>query len=235
MGDLVGAGLSLLSGASSGKGASKAASIQADAYKQGIAQQAAQFAQTQQNLSPFIQAGSGALGAYGNLLGTNGSGAQSSAISALQNSPLFQSQYGTGVDTVLQNAAATGGVRGGNVNNSLAQFGSGLLSNVIQNQLGNLSGLINTGAGAASGLGSLGQSNSNSLSSLLQGQGNAQATGAASPYAAFGNTLQGLASSGALTGLFGGNKGAGQTGYSPTAGNFYSGLGYNSGALGSLF
>lgn len=203
----IGAGASLLGGISSGKGASKAAQVQADSYRQGLAQQQAQFQQTQANLSPFIQAGSSALGAQGNLLGLNGDGAQGSAISALQNSPLFQSQYGTGVDTVLQNAAATGGVRGGNVNNSLAQFGSGLLSNVIQNQLGNLQGVIGTGAGAASGLGSFGQANSNSMASLLQGQGNAQAVSAASPYAAFGSTLQGLASSGALSNLFGGTNG----------------------------
>ncbi len=129
---------------------------------------------------------------------------QQAAIERLKAMPGFQSQYGIGVDTVLQNASATGGVRGGNVNNTLAQFGSGLLAQVIQQQLGNLGGIIGFGSNAASQGAQLGQQNANAQSELLIGKGNANATRAAAPYQAAVSVLQGLGQ--AFGGGFGGGK-----------------------------
>lgn len=193
----IGAGASILGGIAGGKGASKAAKTQAAAYQKGIDEQSREFGITQQNFAPYLAAGNQGLGAYLNLLGlgSNGAAGQQSAIDALKASPLFTSQYNTGADTILQNAAATGGLRGGNTQNSLAQFGSGLLSNVIQNQLGNYGGLISTGSGSTSTLGSLGQQNANAISGLLGQQGQANGVAAAAPYAAFQQALGGINSS----------------------------------------
>ncbi len=205
---VIAAGASILGGALGGKGAAKAAKTQAAAYQKGLEQQQAQYNTTRSDLSPFREAGSQALGSVGDLLGLNGGGIQDSAISALKASPLFTSQYDTGVDTILQNQAATGGLRGGNTQNSLAQFGSGLLSDVIQRQLGNLGGLVTTGAGAAGQLGQLGQQNANATSSLLAQQGGANALGAAAPYGAAQGTINQLGAlfgrGGGLSGLFSG-------------------------------
>jgi len=176
---------SILGGIAGGKGAKKAAKIQAQAYREGLAQQQAQFDQTQANFAPYLAAGNQGLSGYLTLLGLNGNEAQGSAIDALKNSSAFTSQYDTGVDTILQNAAATGGLRGGNTQNSLANFGSNLLNTVIQQQLGNYGGLISTGSGSTSTLGSLGQQNSNAQSQLYGQIGSANATAAAAPYAAF--------------------------------------------------
>jgi hypothetical protein len=176
----ISAGGSLLSGVISGKGAKKAAKAQAAAIQQAIQEQHNEFAQTQANEAPFLQAGTSALNDPNGLmalLGMSGNDAQGSAISHLKDSPLFTSQYGTGLDAILQSASATGGLRGGNTQNSLAQFGSGLLSNVLQNQIGNLGGLVGTGANAAAGLASAGQNNANAVSNLFTQQGNAQASG----------------------------------------------------------
>lgn len=185
----ISAGTSILSGLAGGKGASRAAKIQAQAYQQGLAQQQQQFQQTQQNFAPFLQAGQGALGGVQNLLGLNGNESQGSAIDALKNSPMFQSLFNTGNEAILQNAAATGGLRGGNTQNSLARFGSDTLAQVIQSQLGNLGGLVNIGAGSAGQLGSLGQQNSNAQSQLYGQIGNANAAKAIAPYNAFQQVL----------------------------------------------
>lgn len=200
----IAAGASILGGITGGKGASKAAKIQADAYKQGLAQQQAQWNQTQANLSPFLNLGTSAVNPLGNLVGVNGNTAQQAAIDSLQNGPLFSSLVRNGENSILANAAATGGLRGGNTQNSLANFRSDTLAQVIQQQLGNLGGLVNTGVGAANSLGSFGQANANASSNLLGQIGNAQAAGAAAPYSAFQNALGGVLSSGVLNGIGGG-------------------------------
>lgn len=187
----VGAAAGILSGITGGKGASAAAKTQAAAYQKGIDEQAREFGITQQNFAPYLAAGNKGLGSILDLLGLNGNDTQGSAIDALKASPAFTSLFNTGVDTINQNAAATGGLRGGNTQNSLANFGSGLLSTVIQNQLSNLSPLVATGAGSAGTLGGLGQQNANAISDLLGKQGNANAVVSAAPWA----TLSGIFSS----------------------------------------
>lgn len=197
----LGLGGSLLSGVFGGKGAKKAAQTQAQALQRAMDQQNQQFQQTRADNMPFLQAGQGALQSMAELLGLQlpgpisgfGGGtfnidgtqatpvgvndAQEAAIARLKASPGFTSLFNTGADTILQNAAATGGLRGGNTQNSLAQFGSGLLASTIERQLANLGGIANIGAGTAGNLGSLGQSNANSISQLLADQGNARAGG----------------------------------------------------------
>ena len=199
----IGAGASLLSGILGGKGASKAAKAQAAALQSGIDEQHRQFDVTQQNFAPYLGAGTQALGQFGNLVGLNGNDAQGSAIDFLKASPGFTSLYNQGSDTILQNAAATGGLRGGNTQNSLAQFGSGLLAQTIQQQLAQLGGLVQTGSGAAGSLGQFGQNTANSVSTLLGQQGAANANAIAAPYGALQGTINQL---GAMK--FGGGGGA---------------------------
>lgn len=161
-----------------GKDASKKAQqAQTQSLDKAMAQQQAQFDTTQANFKPFLQAGQQALGGSLDLLGLNGGNPQSAAIAALKASPEFTALYGTGQDTILQNSAATGGLRGGNTQNSLAQFGSSLLGTVIQNHLSNLGGLVNVGTGSAGQLGQFGQANSSAQSNLLTQSGNVQASG----------------------------------------------------------
>jgi hypothetical protein len=127
--------------------------------------------------SPYTKAGADATSSIANLLGLNGNDASSSALDALKNSPLFQSQYDIGNRTVLQDQAATGGVRGGNTTNALAQFGSSLFSNVIQQQLANLMGVSGQGLNAVNANQGLNTNSSNGIAGLLdqQGQNNAGA------------------------------------------------------------
>lgn len=136
--------------------------------------------------------------------------AQQAAIGKLKASPAFTSLYDTGADTILQNAAATGGLRGGNTNNGLAQFGSSLLAQVIQQQLGNLGSVSGLGAQSGLGLGQISQNNSNAQSQIYGQIGNANAVGAAAPYAALQGIISQLTGGGqaSLGNFFGGGSSA---------------------------
>lgn len=168
---------SLLGGKGAKKAAKKAAQAQAQAAQAGIAEQRRQFDVTQGNLQPFLAAGQEALGAQGALLGLKGAEPQGQAIEQLKNSPLFRSLFSTGEEAILANASATGGLRGGNVQRSLADFGSDTLAKVIQQQLQNLGGISANGSQTGTNLGSLGSQNSNAISNLMQQQGAATAGG----------------------------------------------------------
>jgi len=210
---LIGAGASLLTGIL-GKGASKKAQNAQNAlYQQALQQQQGQFNQTQANFQPYLSSGGAALGSIQDLLGLSGNDPQAAAIAALKGSPAFTSQYDTGVDTILQNAAATGGLRGGNINNAnsgrpnLPGFSSSLLAQLIQNQLANLGGLASQGSGAANSIGQFGQANSSAITGLLGQQGQTTASGILGRAAIGNNTINGFA--GLAGNIFGAGGGLG--------------------------
>lgn len=109
--------------------------------------------------------------------GQSAADAQQSAITGLQNSPLYQSLFRNGQNTILANGAATGGLRGGNMQNSLANFGSDTLAKVIQQQLANLGGISTQGQQAAVQSGTFGSNAANNIAGLYQDEGAAQAGG----------------------------------------------------------
>lgn len=190
---LIGAGASILGGVL-GKGASKKAqAAQTAAINQATAEQRRQYDITRADNLPWLTAGQGALGQQQGLLGLQGGDIQSQLIAQLKGSPAFTSLYDTGADTILQSAAATGGLRGGNLNNSLAQFSSGLLSTAIQNQLQNLGGLSGMGQQAGATLGQFGANSTNQIAQLLQQQGNVNAAGIGQRAGMLNNTINGLA------------------------------------------
>jgi hypothetical protein len=196
-------------------GASKAATIQNQADQAAIAEQRRQSDTTNQNLAPFRQAGLGGLAGYGNLVGTNGAPQQQSAIDALQASPFYQSLYRNGLEANLQNASATGGIRGGNEQRGLADFGSDTLAQVIQMQLGNLGGLAQMGLGATNSTGAFGAAASGNIANLMQNQGQNSGDAALAQAGAMSGIFKSLGSLGSLIPGAGGgipNSGAGSSG-----------------------
>lgn len=188
------------------KAAQNAANTQSQFAQQGIDQQNQQFQALQKLLEPFVNAGTSALGAQQNLIGLNGADQQQQAINAIQNSPAFTSAQKTGNDAILANAAATGGIRGGNTQAALAQFSPQLLSQLIQQQYSNLGGLTSLGQNAAAGQGNAGLATGGNIAQLLQQQGAAQAGGQLAQgntvSQSFGNLLK-IAPS--ILGAFGGS------------------------------
>lgn len=141
----------------SGKDAAKQASKdQQKATAQGMEEQRRQFDIMQQLMQPYVDQGSGALQGQNDLLGLNGFDSQQGAIGNIENSPFFQSQYQQAENALLQNASATGGLRGGNTQEALADNRSNMLFNNVQQQLQNLSGVASNGQSAAAGLGGQG-------------------------------------------------------------------------------
>lgn len=195
-------------GASQAKSAAnKAANAQQDANDQAMSEQRRQFDQIQTMLKPYADAGSQSIDAQKNLIGLNGPAVQQQAIDNLKAGPAYTSAMQSGTDAILQNAAATGGLRGGNVQNSLSRFGGDLITGLVQNQFSNLGGLTAIGQNAASNTGNALQSTSNNISGLLQGNGAAQAGNAI----AQGNANTQMANG--LMGGFGAFLGAGGTKY----------------------
>lgn len=194
--------------------AQDASQAQQASAQAGIEQQNKQFEAIQKLLAPYSQAGTSALGAQQNLLGLNGNGAQQTAIDGIQNGAQFKSLLQAGNQNILGNASATGGLRGGNVQSSLAQFSPALLQNLIQQQYSNLGGLTSIGQNAAAGVGNAGMQTGNNITQLLGQQGAAQAGASLAQgrgYSQIAGSLTGalgtLGGSGALSGLFGAGGG----------------------------
>jgi len=160
--------------------ANTAAEAQTESAQLGIQEQQRQFDAIQKLLSPFVNAGTGALGGQQDILGLNGAGAQQGAIAGIQSSPQFTALAQQGEDAILANASATGGLRGGNVQGALGQFRPQLLAQLIDQQYSRLGGLTSLGQNAAAGVGNAGMATGNNITQLLGQQGAAQAGAALS-------------------------------------------------------
>lgn len=134
----------------------KAAGQQAASAQQGIEEQRRQYDAMQALLKPYVEAGTGALSNQLALTGVSGAKAQQAAINAIQQGPEFAALTRQGEEAILQSAAATGGLRGGNVQGALAQFRPQVLSSLIEQQYGRLGGLASAGQNAATGVGTAG-------------------------------------------------------------------------------
>jgi hypothetical protein len=110
------------------------------------------FADQRAYLSPFMEGGQTAFMAQQALSGLAGSDAQKEQIDLIQNMPGFREMINQGETSILQNAAATGGLRGGNTQGFLAQYRPQMLRDAIQNRYSMLGGLANSGLGASSAL-----------------------------------------------------------------------------------
>ena len=146
--------------------------MQQSIANQQIAESRNQFNAVREVLTPFITAGNSALGplqqyqstglqamqGQRDLIGLNGGGSQNSAIQGLSNSPEMAAYLQQGENAMLQNASATGGLRGGNTQAAMAQFRPQLLAGLISQQYDRLGGLAGVGANTSSMLYQSGQS-----------------------------------------------------------------------------
>jgi hypothetical protein len=131
-----------------------------------------------QDLRPYQQTGRDALQGQRALIGLNGQDAQQAAIAGLENSPEMAAYLQQGENAMLQNAAATGGLRGGNTQAAMAQFRPNLLASMIGQQYERLGGLTalgantsgmvyQTGASAAAGQAQAGMQVAGNIASTL--------------------------------------------------------------------
>jgi hypothetical protein len=174
---LIAGGASLISGLIQGGAQKSAADAQGKAAQAGIDEQRRQFDAVQELMKPYVQAGNQSLDAQKDILGLNGADAQAKAISGLSNSSEMQALVKQGETGILQNAAATGGLRGGNTQGALAQFRPQMLSALIDKKYSRLGGLTSIGQASAEGVGAAGQNEATQVAALLEQQGKANAAG----------------------------------------------------------
>ena len=89
-----------------------------------------------QNLNNFAQAGQEGLNMQRALSGGMGPDAQKAAIAQIEQGPQMQAMIQQGENAMLQNASATGGLRGGNTQAALAQFRPQVLNQLVNQQYG---------------------------------------------------------------------------------------------------
>jgi hypothetical protein len=180
-------GATLVSGYMAGEAVEDAANIQAGSAQAGIAEQRRQFEAARELLKPYTEAGVPALEAQQALIGLQGPEAERAAIQRIQGGETFQALTRQGENALLQQASATGGLRGGNIQGALAQFRPQLLSSLIEQQYGRLGGMTTLGQQSAAGVGGAGMQTGTNVANLLGQQGAALAGGELAQAKSFGS------------------------------------------------
>lgn len=134
-------------------GASSASKRAKKGQKRAMRHELAMFLRRKEMMQPYLDAGRQALGEQSAFLGLDGPEAQQAQIDQVQNSPMFQSMLQQGETSLLQNAAATGGLRGGNTQAALAQFSPQLLNQQLNQRYERLAQLGLMGQASAAGVG----------------------------------------------------------------------------------
>ena len=169
---------SALGGAIEGSQAvGQASDVQQQAAQGGIDEQRRQFDEITKLLSPYTQAGAGALTAQQALAGLGGPEAERAAIARISGGETYKALAQQGEEALLQRASATGGLRGGNIQAALGQFRPQLLSSLIEQQYGRLGGITDIGQASAARQAAFGQQTGANVSNLIGQRGSAQAGG----------------------------------------------------------
>lgn len=169
--------------------AGRAADAQVASAEAGAAENRAAREEMRRLLAPYTAAGIPALEEQLNLIGLNGDQAQQASIAQQEQSPFFQSLAAQGENALLQNASATGGLRGGNIQGALAQFRPQLLNQFIEQQYGRMGGLAQMGQNSAAGVGAAGMQSAQQIAQAYGQAGQAQAGAALAQGQIWGNTL----------------------------------------------
>ena len=168
-------GGSLLGRNSASNAASGASAAQIEAARmaqEGIDNRVNQFMTL---LAPYTNAGVVGMDGILGLMGLNGPGIQQKAINGIQSSPGFTSALKAGENSILQNASATGGLRGGNTQAALMEYAPELLSQQINQRFQQLGGLATLGQNSTLELGRAAIGAQNSIAQLQMQSGQAQA------------------------------------------------------------
>lgn len=174
---VVGGSAAVLGAGATYYAADRAAKAQESAAEAGIAESQRRFEAMQRLFQPYIQAGATGLEGYQNLIGGRGAIAQDIAIQEIANSPEVLALTRQGEEGILQNAAATGGLRGGNTQGALADLRSRLLAGAVANRQGQFLNLAQLGQASAAGLGAGGMATGQNIAGLLGQAGAAEAGG----------------------------------------------------------
>jgi len=157
--------------------AKKAGNLQFEAAKLAEEGINSRFEQTRSDLMPAITAGNNARDQQSDLLGLNGAGAQARAVQNISESPAQQFLRNRAQKNLLQNAAAIGGVGGGDVRSALVEQGAGFALQDTENQFRRLNNLSAPGTQTAQAVGQFGANAAQNAGNAIMQGGQAQAGG----------------------------------------------------------
>jgi hypothetical protein len=180
-GDIAGAGIgavgSLIAGNQASSAYDDAANTSAQAATQAINEQRRQFDISQQNLLPFIEVGTSAVGQQAALTGLAGQDAQRQAYGNFIDSPGQQWLRDQQEKALLRNSAAIGGLGGGNVRSALQEQAFNRAQTDYANQYNRLAGLAGTGGTTATNLATIGGNTAQSIGNTGMAGANTRASG----------------------------------------------------------
>jgi hypothetical protein len=119
-------------------------------------------------LEGYAEGGMNAYKMQQDLAGVNGPDAQQAAYDVVESDPAYTYQMQKAEEAMTQNATATGGVRGGNVQGALAEFRPAFLSNAINQKYNQLAPMSAAGQNTSSYLAGAGGNVANTLYSGAQ-------------------------------------------------------------------
>lgn len=165
----------IISDSADRKSYEEATAIKSDSNKAAFEAEQARYEELKTLLNPFIEAGTKAQYQQDALSGALGEEAKAKAYADIEQGSAFKTTVQQGENAILQNASATGGLRGGNTQGALAQFRPQILNELVNQRFSQLQGTINTGLSAAGGLASSGYGGNIADSIIRQGQIDADA------------------------------------------------------------
>jgi len=193
--------------------ARSAGRLQADAAGRAETGINRRFDITQKSLQPAIDTGNLARDQQSALLGLSGAGAQETAIQNIAESPAQQFLRKRAQKNLLQNAAAIGGVGGGDVRSALVEQGVGFAQQDTENQFNRLNQLSAPGTQTAVNVGQLGANAANQAGNAIMQGGQALASGELGAAQARANATNQFLQLGALgVGAFTGGAGGAAVG-----------------------
>lgn len=195
---VVGGVVALGSAAMQNRAGRDAAQAQQQGLDAATAENRRQFDITQQNLQPWLDAGSNALGQQQAFLAGDWSG--------FQQSPDYLWAVNQGTQALDRGATAAGNLWGGGADADRIALGQGLATQYAGNYYNRLAGLSGTGQQTAGQLGQFGQQFGQTAGQNAIAGGQAQASAYANRANAWGNALQGL---GGAFGQWAGNRNPG--------------------------
>lgn len=165
-GAVIGVAGGLIGNALSNRGARRGADAAAEAQFAAIDEQRRQYDQSREDMQPWLQAGTGALGRLTAL--------SSGDMSGFYNDPSYAFTRDQGLQSLERGASARGGMYSGGADADRMKFASGLASQEYGNHWNRLAGLAGVGQTAAGGLASLGQSMASNVGNAYGNIGNAR-------------------------------------------------------------
>jgi hypothetical protein len=191
-------------GIASGKGASKAAKIQAQATVQQTAALQAMYATNKDLMTPTFDRGEAAQSRVQSLLGlSGGDGADAQAI--LAQTPGYQFAVRQGLAATNANAYASGSGNSGAALKALQDRGSGIATQNYNNYVGQLGDVANRGVSAMNGLVSQGNYTTGAINQQTQGNADSQSANAVFQGNNIANVIKGI--SGSAASAFGSSYG----------------------------